>query len=91
MKPFKFFREYDFSLTVESVNGNENGYSFQHAMNGGEFYIEELGYWLDGYDSINNIVIEYNEKHHRRQTVKDEKRKKEIIEFLKCKFIEIWD
>ena len=30
--------------------GNKNGYNFQHAMNGGEFYIKELGYWVDGYD-----------------------------------------
>jgi hypothetical protein len=31
------------------------------------------------------------ERYHKRQTIKDEKRKKDIIEFLKCKFIEIWD
>jgi very-short-patch-repair endonuclease len=60
-------------------------------MNGGEYYIEELGYWVDGYDETNNVVIEYNEKHHKRQISKDEKRKNEIIEFLKCKFIEIWE
>ena len=76
-------------LIIEDY-GNENGYNFQHAMNGGEVYVEELGYWLDGYDSVNNVVVEYNEKHHKRQTAKDEKRKNEIIEFLKCKFIEIW-
>lgn len=77
-------------LIIENY-GKENNLNFQHAMNGGEVYIEELGYWLDGYDSVNNVVIEYNEKHHKRQTMKDEKRKKDIIEFLKCKFIEIWD
>jgi hypothetical protein len=77
-------------LIIENY-GKENGLNFQHAMNGGEVYIKELGYWLDGYDSVNNVVIEYNEKHHKRQTIKDEKRKKDIIEFLKCKFIEIWD
>jgi hypothetical protein len=77
-------------LIIENY-GNENGFNFQHAMNGGEIYIEELGYWLDGYDNKNNVVIEYYEKHHKKQIIKDEKRKKEIIDFLKCKFIEIWE
>jgi len=81
--------------------GKQNGYNFQHALNGGEFYIKELGYWVDGYDKEKNIVIEYQEKWHLtpKHIGKDKKRKKEIIKALKCKFIylyynnkiEIWE
>jgi len=69
--------------------GKENGYNFQHAMNGGEFYIKKLGYWVDGYDKNKNVVIEYLEKEHKYKIDKDFRRKSEIINFLKCKFIEI--
>ena len=58
-----------------------------HAENGGEFFIKELGYWVDAYDIDKNIVVEFNEKHHKYQKNKDENRRNEIIDFLKCKFI----
>jgi len=63
----------------------------QHAMNGGEYYIKELGYWIDGYDIENNIVYEYDEKYHesKKQKEKDLIRENEIKSFLKCKFIRI--
>jgi hypothetical protein len=69
--------------------GKLHGYNFQHAMNGGEFYIKELGYSVDGYDKEKNIVIEYYEKYHTRpkQIKKDLERQKLITEFLKCQFI----
>lgn len=81
--------------------GKQNGYIFQHALNGGEFYIKQLGYWVDGYDKEKNIVIEYQEKWHLtpKHIEKDKKRKEEIIKTLNCKFIylyynnkiEIWE
>lgn len=81
--------------------GNQNGYNFQHALNGGEFHIKELGYWIDGYDKEKNVVIEYQEKYHLnpKRIEKDKRRKEEIIKALKCKFIyihynnkiEIWE
>ena len=52
----------------------------QHAQNGGEHYVKELGYWLDGYSPEKNIVIEYYEDRHRRQVEKDNQRQKEIME-----------
>ena len=66
----------------------------QHAMNGGEFFIKELGYWVDGYDKENNIVYEYDEKknHYNKYgelSERDKRREKEITIFLKCKFIRI--
>jgi hypothetical protein len=72
--------------------GKMNGYNFQHALNGGEFHIKELGYWIDGYDINKNVVIEYYEKHHLtpKWKEKDKKRMKNIIETLKCKFIIIY-
>ena len=72
--------------------GEKNGYHFQHAMNGGEYYIKELGYWVDGYDKEKNAVIEYDEKHHFVRSTskkKDVERQKQIKEFLGCKFIRI--
>jgi hypothetical protein len=71
----------------------EHNIKIQHALNGGEYHIEELGYFLDGYDKQNNIVYEYDEVHHFNKDgklkEKDIKRQKEIEEFLKCKFIRI--
>ena len=64
----------------------------QHAMNGGEYYIEKLGYWLDGYDKINNVVYEFDERQHfvkGKLKEKDINRQKEIENFLKCSFIRI--
>lgn len=65
----------------------------QHAENGGEYHIEELGYWVDGYDKENNIVYEWDEKHHFDKDgsyiKKDIIRENEIKEFLGCKFIRI--
>lgn len=73
--------------------GKRNGYNFQHAMNGGEFYITELGYWVDAYDKNKNIVLEVDEKKHfdanGNLKIKDIKRQIEIEDFLKCKFIRL--
>jgi hypothetical protein len=71
--------------------GAELGYSFQHALNGGEHRIKELGYWVDGYDAKNNVVVEYDEPHHLTeiQQKKDLVRQEEIIKHLNCKFIRL--
>lgn len=73
--------------------GKENGYNFQHAENGGEFRIKELGYWVDGYDEEKNIVIEIDESFHfdseGNLSKRDIERQTEIEDFLKCKFIRI--
>ena len=73
--------------------GNKNGYTFQHAENGGEFYIKKLGYWVDGYDKEKNAVIEVDEKKHFDRNgnlkLKDVTRQKEIQLHLNCEFIRI--
>jgi transposase len=73
--------------------GNKKDYNFQHAENGGEYYISELGYWVDGYDSEANVVIEVDEDHHFTSDGylknRDIKRQQEIEEHLDCKFIRI--
>ena len=77
--------------TYESIM-EEKGINIQHAENGGEFFIKELGYWVDGYDAENNVVYEWDEKEHytsKGLREKDKKRQKEIEEFLKCEFIRI--
>ena len=75
-------------ILFDKISLKENIH-IQHAMNGGEFYIKELGYWVDGYDSINNVVYEYDEKHHKYQKDKDLIRENEIINYFGCKFIRI--
>ena len=73
---------------IESF-GKQHGYEFQHAENGGEFFVKELGYWVDGYDRRRNTVIEYYEyKSHRgsKKKEKDELRRKQIQVHLKCNF-----
>ena len=71
----------------------EKNIHIQHAMNDGEFYIEELGYWLDGYDKDNNTVYEFDEKHHFDKygnlSKNDSIRQYEIEKFLNCEFIRI--
>lgn len=73
------------------------GNAIRHALNGGEYHIQELGYWVDGYDKENNIVYEFDEKYlhydvYGNLREKDILKQKEIIEFLKCRFIRIkWD
>lgn len=73
--------------------GKKHGFNFQHAENGGEFHIKELGFWVDGYDAKKNVVIEYYENWHQTQLTKDNNRKLEIVDCLDCEFIELkaWD
>ena len=69
----------------------ENNINIQHALNGGEYYLKELGYFLDGYDIKNNIVYEWDEYQHFDKNgelkEKDVIRQKEIIDYLGCKFV----
>jgi len=71
----------------------ENNSVIRHAENGGEFYIKELGYWLDGYDIENNVVYEFDESHHFDHfgylIEKDLIRQSQIENHLRCKFIRI--
>jgi hypothetical protein len=71
--------------------GNDHGYVFQHAMNGGEVFIKPLGYWVDGYDRDKNVVFEYDEPLHFYKNgelkEKDVRRMNEIKEVVGCKFI----
>ena len=68
----------------------ERGWKLQHGENGGEYYLKDLGYWLDGYDREKNIVVEYDESRHYkvdgRLKEKDVRRMNEIIDLLKCSF-----
>ena len=67
----------------------EKNINIKHALNGGEFQIKELGYWVDGYDEINNIVYEFYENSHftKSKMKKDLCRENEIKQFLKCDLI----
>ena len=71
----------------------ENSVFIQHAMNGGEIFIKELGYWVDGYDERNNVVYEYDENQHfdknGKLKGKDVIRQKEIENLLECEFVRI--
>ena len=71
--------------------GKENGYKFQHALNGGEYSC--AGYMVDGYDKEKNTVIEIDEKQHFNADgtlrEKDILRQKEIENEILCKFIRI--
>jgi len=76
------------SIPILEQTAKELGITdLQHAENGGEYYIKELGYWVDGYSKEKNIVIEYYEKHHNRKIEKDLQRQEEITNLLKCEFM----
>lgn len=70
--------------------GCRHGYAFQHAENGGELHIKELGYFVDGYDVNKNVVIEVYEKRWHTDREHDRIRKEQIIQHLNCEFIELW-
>ena len=65
----------------------------QHAENGGEYLIKELGYWVDYYEPDLNLIIEYDEAHHFNAQGKlrerDKRRQREIEKKLNCIFIRI--
>jgi len=54
-----------------------------------QYYID--GYFLDGYDAINNTAYEVDEKHHHseKQKKRDKERQEYIINKLNCKFIRL--
>ena len=62
------------------------GWNLQHALNGGEYLVR--GYWVDGYDKLRNIVVEYDEPFHDKPSVrvKDDIRMSEIKRNLHCRF-----
>jgi len=65
----------------------------QHAENGGEYRVEGLGYFLDGYSLEKNIAIEFDEEHHFKDSGrlcdKDIRRQEEIMEKLGCEFVRV--
>jgi hypothetical protein len=73
--------------------GKMHNLRFMHAENGGEFFITELGYFLDGYDPINNVAIEFDERHHFDSNgnlkAADKERELQIKKLLNCKFIRL--
>ena len=82
------------SIPILESKARELGITdLQHAENGGEYHIKELGYWADGYSKEKNIVIEYDEKHHfdidGNLKDKDKTRQREIENYLGCEFIRI--
>lgn len=80
------------SIPILEQKAKELGITdLEHAENGGEFHIKELNYWVDAYSKEKNIVIEFYEKYHKRTTERDKRRREEIINFLECQFIEIWE
>lgn len=77
-----------FDMLMEKTNT-----FIQHAENGGEYYIEKICRWVDGYDKENNIVYEFDEKRHFNADgslkEKDIQREQEIKSALKCEIIRI--
>lgn len=92
---FKFlFPNYNIkSIPIIEEYGRNYGYNFQHAENGGEYYVEGLGYYLDGYDLEKNVAIEIDEYHHFNKDgslkKKDILRQSKIEKLLNCRFVRI--
>jgi transposase len=74
-KACKFFEHFDEVLNTQG----------QYAINGGEYYIKELGYWVDYINSDWKIIIEWDEESHYKNgelKEKDVRREREIQEAL---------
>jgi len=80
-------------ISIIEEFGKKHGYNFMHAENGGEYFIKELGFFLDGYDPINNVAVEVDERRHfdsyDNLLPKDVERQQQIENLLGCKFIRI--
>lgn len=74
----------DACITIENY-GNVNGCKFQHALNGGEVWID--GCALDGYDAKNSTAFEYDEPYHekRKQKILDVNRTEKLLKNEKVK------
>lgn len=66
LKACECFKQFD-------IDNNTTG---QYATNGGEFYIEELGYWIDYINHDLKLIIEWDEKKHFKN---GQLREKDII------------
>lgn len=73
-------------IFMDSI-GKKYGFNFRHANNGGEIMIS--GYMVDGYDSLNNIVFEYDEPKHENfnRKMMDLKRAERIIKKSNSKIL----
>lgn len=84
---FQFYPTYNKnSIPILEDYARTNNLNLIHAENGGEFFVVELGFWVDGYDKERNIVVEYNEKYHNYRKDKDLIRRELIIKKLLCEF-----
>jgi hypothetical protein len=72
---------------VIDLYGEDFGYNFQHAENGGEFLVPNVYFYVDGYDDKRNVVIEYYELAHKYKINKDDERIRAIRNELDCKVI----
>jgi hypothetical protein len=67
-----------------------NGWNGQYALNGGERYIKELGYWINYYEANHNVVVEWDEKRHYNPNgllkKEDVRRMNRIKKHLNCRF-----
>jgi len=80
------------SIALIEAYGQKHGYVFMHAENGGEYFVRELGYFLDGYDPIHNVAIEVDERSHFHKGVlcdRDIQRQKQIEALLGCTFVRL--
>lgn len=73
-KACDYFEEFD----------RDNNTQGQHARNGGEFNIKELGYWVDYINHDLKLIMEYDEQYHQspKQKEKDILRQEEIQEYF---------
>ena len=82
------------SIEVLNNFGASKGLNLKHAEKGGEIFLQDLGYWLDGYDEVKNVVVEIDEPYHFRKEMvlseKDIQRHKLIQEKLGCTFYHIY-
>jgi hypothetical protein len=75
-KACEWFKDFD----------NKNNTNGMYATNGGEFYIKELGYWVDYINFDLKLIMEWDEENphyiNGELSIKDKLRQKEIQNFL---------
>ena len=78
-----YFSELEKQMGWDGIYYGKNGDKHQ-------YFINTLGYWVDFYDPIKNIVVEYDEPRHYDANWnlrdKDVRRQTEIIAEMRCEF-----
>ena len=81
----KVTRLQELGITAREDKGAAEYFEALNASILTDYFLKDIGYYVDGYDIVNNVVYEYDTPYHKRQCrqKKDLIRQNNIIEYFK--------